>query len=291
MSPYGREMLKFTCVVLLAVAATVSCIPIEPEPSKAGLVRPSPINPDVVSEPLPEEVSTTTTQATRQSNLQKIPARGTKLSATLDQDKSTTEAPAKEKRETATDSTTPAKSNFRRDQPSTPSMAHKQSGVTTTTAEPVSLKTPIVHPSGLKVRRSADEPTTTTNKTPSSTTRGPLPDSGSSSSSSSNDDNSGPHFIRPVPVDQILKNLHEAAPQHHQQVAQHEQAKAIVEATTSSAVDGESSPGTTVNDHKFHRKNKTTTTEAPEEEEEEKDGGEDSKESASEEDDSKQGRQ
>ncbi|KAL9699845.1 hypothetical protein quinque_003286 [Culex quinquefasciatus] len=290
MSPYGREMLKFNCVVLLAVAATVSCIPIEPESSKAGLVRPSPINPDVVSEPLPEEVSTTTTQATRVSNIQKIPARGTKLSATLDQDKSTTEAPAKEKRETATESTTPPKSNFRRDQPSTPSAAHKQTGVTTTTAEPVSLKTPIVHPSGLKVRRSADETTTTTNKTPSgsssSTTRGPLPDSGSSSSS--NDDNSGPHFIRPVPVDQILKNLHEAAPQHHQQVAQHqhEQAKAVVE-TTTGAADGESSPGTTVNDHKFHRKNKTTTTEAPEEEEE--DGGEDSKESS--EDDSKQDKQ
>lgn len=278
-------MLKFTCVVLLAVAATVSCIPIdEPELSKAGLVRPSPINPDVVSEPLPSDAVSTTTQAARESHIQKIPARGTKLSATLDQDKSTSEAP-KEKRETATDATTSAKSNFRRDQPSTPSTAHKHAGVSTTTAEPVSLKTPIVHPSGLKVRRSADD--TTTSKTPSSsTTRGPLPDNGSSSSSSNNnDDNSGPHFIRPVPVDQILKNLHEVAPQHHQ--THHEQDKAV-ETTTSGAADSEASPGTTVNDHKFHRKNKasTTTTEAPEEGDEQ-DSKEDSKKTSSE-DDSKQ---
>lgn len=258
-------MIRFTCVVLLAAVATVSCIPIESETSKAGLVRPSPINPDVVSEPLPDEASTTTTTqatSTRETHIQKIPARGTKLSATLDQDKTGTSTSApKEKRETETAATTPAKSNFRRDQPTTSTASHKQ--VSTTTAEPVSLKTPIVHPSGLKVRRSADEGSSTSK--PTTTTRGPLPTSGSSSNSNSNndDDNSGPHFVRPVPVDQILKNLHEAAPQHHGAGHHADAAAKAVEATTPVSTEG-----TTVNDHKFHRKTKasTTTTEAPEEE-------------------------
>ncbi|XP_055535194.1 uncharacterized protein LOC129724365 [Wyeomyia smithii] len=129
--------------------------------------------------------------------------------------------------------------------------------LSTTTVEPVSLKTPIVHPSGAKTKRSTDESSTKSSTSRPTSTRAPF-------ISSSNDDydNSGPHFVRPVPVAEILKNLHEAPRQTHAPTLFLHQGNTAAEATT------DTSTSTTVSaQHNDHKANGKT----PESEEAEKD--------------------
>lgn len=158
--------LQEICILALTVASVLS-IPVESTSGTKGLDRPSPINPDVVSDPKPQVVSASSPELpppAAESHIQKVPAKGAKLSSEVDKHhKQTHEAP----------------------------------------------KTSDAHETTKKVKRQVESSGTTTTVRSTNTTRAPVV------SSADENDNSPPHFIRPVPVDQILKNIHDA-PKHHE---------------------------------------------------------------------------
>ncbi|XP_058464878.1 uncharacterized protein LOC131438706 [Malaya genurostris] len=203
-------MFQAAIIIVLAIGS-IGCIPIESSSSNVGLDRPSPINPEVVSDPKPKEtlVSASEKPKSGESWLQKIPAKGDKLSTELDQAEPSISQEPKAKRQIDQPEAPISKPAFKRDQQITTTTSSPKR-LSTTTAEPVSLKTPIVHTSGAKTKRSADDgSSTSTNSTRPTSTRAPL-----ISSDNSDNDNSGPHFVRPVPVEQILKNIHEGSRAH-----------------------------------------------------------------------------
>lgn len=216
---------------------SVISVPVESSTDSKGFNRPSPISPDVISDPKPHDVSTSAPPSSTDagSHIQKIPAKGEKLSSELDQHKQT------HKRETT------SKPAFRRDQAtSTSTVAPKQS--VTTTHEPVSLKTPVAHSTNTKVKRQVESSNATI-----ITTRAPIV-----SSSNDNNDNSPPHFVRPVPVEQILKNVHDATKHHEpsQVVSLHDrETKHVTPSipTTASPASPNGDEPKNVDDHKVHR--------------------------------------
>lgn len=222
-------MLRFVFLFLL-VSTSIYCIPLDSSSSKPEFDRPSPINPEVVSDPKPKETIDSkeswhkSVQISEKSNIQST--------------SSPISIESKEKRQTH--------------HTENPALRHDQQNgnpkrVSTTTVEPVSLKTPIVHPSGAKTKRSADETSTTTVTGRPTSTRPPI-------ISSSNDDydNSGPHFVRPVPVAEILKNLHEAPKHDHVPIVSLHQDESTAESTTSTSTNTSVSPS--YNDHKVYHK-------------------------------------
>lgn len=212
---------------------SVISVPVESSTDSKGLDRPSPINPDVISDPKPQDVSTSSPPSSTDagSHIQKVPAKGEKLSSELDQHKQT------HKRETT------SKPAFRRDQTtSTSTVAPKQS--VSTTHEPVSLKTPVTHSANTKVKREVESSNATT------TTRAPIV-----SSSNDYNDNSAPHFVRPVPVEQILKNIHDATKHHEpsQVVSLHDHETEHVTPSIPTTASPNGDDTKTVDDHKVHR--------------------------------------
>ncbi|XP_058838334.1 probable serine/threonine-protein kinase nek3 [Topomyia yanbarensis] len=255
-------MLKSAILIILAVVS-INCIPIEVSTGKSVLDRPSPINPEVVSDPKPKETSESplgwprSTILHGESNVAQTPTTGTKLISELGQSKPITSPEPKAKRQTDQLSTAFVKPALKRDQQTT-STTNSPKRLSTTTTEPVSLKTPIVHASGSKSKRSADDTTQTTSTTQQASTRAPI-----ISSSNDDNDNSGPHFIRPVPVEQILKNIHEGARTHPPSptVLHHDENK--TEATT---VTGETTENN--NHHNIYHKASTKKQESAEDEKE-----------------------
>ncbi|XP_065074125.1 uncharacterized protein LOC135698161 [Ochlerotatus camptorhynchus] len=257
-------MFKTICILTLTLTSVIS-VPVESPTDSKGLNRPSPINPDVISDPKPQDVSTSVPPSSPDagSHIQKIPAKGEKLSSELDQHKQT------HKRETTSENAV-SKPAFRRDQAtSTSTVAPKHS--VTTTHEPVSLKTPVVHSSNTKVKREVESSNATT------TTRAPV-----ISSSNDDNDNSAPHFVRPVPVEQILKNIHDAPKHHeHSQVVSlhdHETEHVTPSIPTTASPNGDETK--TVDDHKVHRvslhkKNNSDNSKSSEEDKSSEEGNKD----------------
>ncbi|XP_055610532.1 DNA mismatch repair protein Msh6-like [Uranotaenia lowii] len=256
-------MLKLACILLVA-ATCIHGVPVESTSDKSDVTRPVPL---INNEPITEstsEVTKITLSSDSLSHIQKVPAKGNKLSSELDQT-STISAPksSKVKRETKTTTSTP-QSTPKREQPTPPARR-----TTTKSTQNVSLKTPIVHPSGAKNKRSVDESedsiaTKPVTQSPNNRTQTTT----ASNSNNDNDDNSGPHFIRPVPVDQILKNLHDA-PKHHPS-----EGSLIVTRATTAAPEATASD-VTVDDHKIHHHKTTTTTKKPESDEDDDDDDDD----------------
>ncbi|EAT39431.1 AAEL008775-PA [Aedes aegypti] len=237
-------MLKIICILALTISSVIS-IPVETTTGSKGLERPSPINPDVISEPKPKEASTSTpdlASSTPASHIQKIPAKGAKLSSEVDQQKQTLKRDSiKEDQLTRTTTSKSSKT----ESPSTASTpeSHKFSDDTTK-----------------KVRREVESSETSTNRS-TTTTRAPI------LSNADENDNTPPHFIRPVPVDQILKNIHDA-PKHHepsQVVSLHDHVTSIAP-TTIAPTDSEDVPKSS-GDHKLHHayKNKKNDDQSSEE--------------------------
>uniref|UniRef100_A0A182REN8 Uncharacterized protein n=1 Tax=Anopheles funestus TaxID=62324 RepID=A0A182REN8_ANOFN len=203
-------MIKFVCVFAL-LAVSCLALPVEEHPK---LSRPSPINPDVASDPKPTELkeAASPSSSTTESHIQKVPASGVKLSvevATKDEtttSTSTTEQSTKNnpKRsvELDTDVTTSTKQPaFRRNQPSTTTEQPSSTTASSTTSSPVSVKTPIGTTRSKREVEVTAIPASSVSTTPTKRTTTVAP--------SSNDDAEGPHYVRPVPVDQILKNLNQ----------------------------------------------------------------------------------
>ncbi|XP_055628610.1 uncharacterized protein LOC129770043 [Toxorhynchites rutilus septentrionalis] len=213
------DEMKQPIFVLVLVLACVNCIPLDSTTSS------KPIDPDVISEEKPEDSLNFDSQKLHGTNVQKVPAKGAKLSVEVDKNESsTTTETSKTKRDTHSEEPL-AKSGL------------KQNEGSSTTTRPESRRAPVVS----KAKRSADEDELSTTNRPTST-RAPIP----SSSNYDERDNTGPHFVRPVPVDQILKNIHEA-PRHH-----------LPSSVSSHHDDEESVVSTTVaepsNNHKAHYK-------------------------------------
>ncbi|XP_050072694.1 uncharacterized protein LOC126560786 [Anopheles maculipalpis] len=208
-------MIKFMYVfVLLAVSCLA--IPVEEHPK---LSRPSPINPDVTSDPKPAEVKEVlSSSSTVESHIQKVPAAGVKLSVEVAKNEETSSTSSRSsstslttgqstknnpKRSVDSDSNASSKPPaFRRNQPSTTTEQPSSTTASSTTSSPVSVKTPV---GTTRSKREVDITAATassagTNPTKRATTVAPT---------SNNDDKEGPHFVRPVPVDQILKNLNQ----------------------------------------------------------------------------------
>lgn len=181
--------------VLVLAVACVNCIPVDSTSSK-------PVQDGTSDLKLEESPSDTSEHSEPHgTNIQKIPTKGTKLSSLLDEtESSTTAKPSKTKRQSRSEESSVKPALKQDEEPK-----HR----ITPAPELVSLKTPIVHASGAKTKRNADGDGVATTNRPTST-RAPIP----SSNSYDERDNTGPHFVRPVPVEQILKNIHEA-PRHH----------------------------------------------------------------------------
>lgn len=232
-------MFKTICILALALTSVIS-VPVESPPDSKGLDRPSPINPDVLSDPKPQDVSTNAPPKSQEggSHVQKIPAKGEKLSSELDQHKQT------HRRETTSEHAA-SKPVFRRDQATSTSTVAPKDSVSTTHA-PVSLKTPVDHLSNTKVKREVES----SNITTTTTTRAPIV-----SSSNNDNDSSPPHFVRPVPVEQILKNIHDAPkhPEPSQVVSLHDHETEHVTASLPTTVSSNGDETKPVDDHKVHR--------------------------------------
>uniref|UniRef100_A0A182T5T0 Uncharacterized protein n=1 Tax=Anopheles maculatus TaxID=74869 RepID=A0A182T5T0_9DIPT len=199
-------MIKFLYVVALLA---VSCVAIPIEEQHPKLSRPSPINPDVASDPKPTEVKEVSSSSSNvESHIQKVPAAGVKLSievAKNEQTSTTTEESTKNNPKRSVDSDSNASSKppaFRRNQPSTTTEQPSSTTPSSTTSSPVSVKTPI---GTTRSKREVD----VTAATASSSGTTPTKRTTTAAPASTNDDKEGPHYVRPVPVDQILKNLNQ----------------------------------------------------------------------------------
>uniref|UniRef100_A0A182N1W3 Uncharacterized protein n=1 Tax=Anopheles dirus TaxID=7168 RepID=A0A182N1W3_9DIPT len=220
-------MIKFICVFALL---TASCLALPVEDVASKLPRPSPINPEVASDPKPtdvKEVSTIATSTSTESHIQKVPASGVKLSVEVakneqaESSSSTTPEPSKNhpkrsvEHESDATSTTAKQPAFRRNQPSTTTEQPSSTTTSSTTSSPVSVKTPIgTTRSKREVEVTAVPASSAATVVPKRTT--------TSAPSSGNDDKDGPHFVRPVPVDQILKNLNQPDNHHKTESSKHE---------------------------------------------------------------------
>ncbi|XP_062550842.1 uncharacterized protein LOC134215731 [Armigeres subalbatus] len=188
-------MFKIVCILALTVTVVIS-LPVDSTTESKGLNRPSPINPEVISDPKPKEVSTSSpekTTSTEESHIQKIPATGAKLSSEVDQTKPTQRRGNRRDRTRSTTTTTTTPKNLS-EETSEPSKA------------PETTK---------KVKRAVESSEGATTRS-ASTTRAPI------ISSADENDNTPPHFVRPIPVEQILKNVHEAPKQHEPSVSLHD---------------------------------------------------------------------
>ncbi|XP_058067245.1 nucleolar protein dao-5-like [Anopheles bellator] len=183
-------MIKFISLVALFAAICVA-VPIDPvnEATKPQhLSHPA----DTISGPTPAQKKEDTST---ESHVQRIPASGVKLSAEIGTSSATTE-PNKKKSERSVDNEgTTAKAAFRRNQPSTTTVRTSSVAPSSTTSSAVSVKTPIV---AARSRRDVATSTASTIVPKRVTTFATV---------SQNEDNEKPHFVRPVPVQQILKNL------------------------------------------------------------------------------------
>uniref|UniRef100_A0A182LWK5 Uncharacterized protein n=1 Tax=Anopheles culicifacies TaxID=139723 RepID=A0A182LWK5_9DIPT len=209
----GCELVKYihqsrVCVFTLLVVGCLA-FPVEEQPK---LSRPSPINPDVASDPKPTELKAVvpSSSSTTESHIQKVPASGVKLSIEVAKNEGTTPSNTeqstknnpKRSAESETDlSTTPKQPAFRRNQPSTTTEQPSSTTPSSTTSSPVSVKTPIGTTRGKRDVEVTAIPASSSSTAPTKRTTTVAP--------SNNDDAEGPHFVRPVPVDQILKNLNQ----------------------------------------------------------------------------------
>ncbi|XP_053675609.1 uncharacterized protein LOC128725864 [Anopheles nili] len=204
-------MIKVICI--LALMAVVSCLalPVEEHPK---LSRPSPINPDVTSDPKPVESKegTPASTTTEGNPLSKVPASGVKLSEEVEKREhaaQTTDHPEKHNpkrslESEATESSSPKPPAFRRNQPSTTTEQPSSTTTSSTTSSPVSVKTPVGTTRGKREVDITAATVASTVSTAAKRTTTVAPSSGAN-----NDDSEGPHYVRPVPVDQILKNLNQ----------------------------------------------------------------------------------
>uniref|UniRef100_A0A182PUP9 Uncharacterized protein n=1 Tax=Anopheles epiroticus TaxID=199890 RepID=A0A182PUP9_9DIPT len=213
-------MIKFICISALLV---VSCLalPVEEHPK---LSRPSPINPNVASDPKPTELKEASpASSTTESHIQKVPASGVKLSIEVAKNEATTTSSSSSSTSTSSTTEQTTKNNpkrsvesdssasttkhpaFRRNQPSTSTEQPSSTTASSTTSSPVSVKTPIATTTA-RTKREVDVTAATASSAGTTlpkrtTTVAPV---------NANDDKEGPHFVRPVPVDQILKNINQS---------------------------------------------------------------------------------
>ncbi|XP_053666090.1 uncharacterized protein LOC128715235 [Anopheles marshallii] len=219
-------MIKFVCVFAL-LAASGLAFPVEENPK---LSRPSPINPEVASDPKPTALKEAVpASSTTESHIQKVPASGVKLSVevakkeeTTTSSSSTPELPTKNNAKRSVDadgdvSTTTKQPAFRRNQPTTTTEEPSSTTPSSTTSSPVSVKTPI------GTTRSKREVEVTA--VPASSTSAGTTKRTTTVAPSHTNEEEGPHYVRPVPVDQILKNLNQpekpsssGASEHHKSV-------------------------------------------------------------------------
>uniref|UniRef100_A0A182HQN9 Uncharacterized protein n=1 Tax=Anopheles arabiensis TaxID=7173 RepID=A0A182HQN9_ANOAR len=211
-----EKMIKFLCLFAF-LAASCLALPVEDHPK---LSRPSPINPDVASDPKPTELKelSPASSSTTESHIQKVPATGVKLSIEVAKNEATTStSPSTDTEQTTKNnpkrsvesdssaSTTTAANHpaFRRNQPSTTTEQPSSTTGSSSTSSPVSVKTPIATTTSRTKREVAV--TAATASSSAGTTAAKRTTTVAPATSS--DDKEGPHFVRPVPVDQILKNF------------------------------------------------------------------------------------
>uniref|UniRef100_A0A182WM41 Uncharacterized protein n=1 Tax=Anopheles minimus TaxID=112268 RepID=A0A182WM41_9DIPT len=204
-------MIKFVCVFTLLAVGCLA-FPVEEHPK---LSRPSPINPDVASDPKPTELKEVvpSSSSTTESHIQKVPASGVKLSIEVAKNEETTPSnvhteqstknnPKRSVESDADLSTTTKQPAFRRNQPSTTTEQPSSTTPSSTTSSPVSVKTPIGTTRG---KREVDVTAITASSVSTAPTKRTT-----TVAPNNNDDAEGPHYVRPVPVDQILKNLNQS---------------------------------------------------------------------------------
>ncbi|XP_052896831.1 putative protein TPRXL [Anopheles moucheti] len=207
------KMIKFVCVLAL-LAASGFAFPVEETPK---LSRPSPINPEVASDPKPAALKEVVpASSTTESHIQKVPASGVKLSVevakkeettTSSSSSSTPEQSTKNSQKRSVDSdsdvsTTPKQPAFRRNQPTTTTEEPSSTTPSSTTSSPVSVKTPIGTTRSKREVEVTAVPASSTSAATTKRTTTILPPSHT-------DEEDGPHYVHPVPVDQILKNLNQ----------------------------------------------------------------------------------
>uniref|UniRef100_A0A182QAZ6 Uncharacterized protein n=1 Tax=Anopheles farauti TaxID=69004 RepID=A0A182QAZ6_9DIPT len=250
-------MIKFICVFALLA---VSCLALPVEDLTSKLPRPSPINPEVTSDPKPtdgKEVSPIATTATStESHIQKVPASGVKLSVEVAKNEealaasSTTPEPAKDHPKRSVESDSEASSTkakppaFRRNQPSTTTEQPSSTTASSTTSSPVSVKTPI---GTTRSKREVDITAATASSAATVATKRTT----TAAPATGSDDKDGPHFVRPVPVDQILKNLNQPDSYHKTETSK--QAKESKEQVEDAEGKEEESPKKEQPEQKVHQ--------------------------------------